>query len=121
VKVRGREAAGIRLRGGTQPRRGTGQRRVNAERLPALAGELVAIGVQVIVTTSTAETRAAKNASAKIPIAFIEIKDPNDYDAALARAKKEGAGGMEPRGHAGWRHLEVAVERIGALLLGCEG
>jgi putative ABC transport system substrate-binding protein len=145
-----------------------------ADRLPGLAADLVAAGVDVIVTTSTGETRAAKNATSTIPIvmtlapdpieqglvvslsrpggnvtglisvvpgvsqkyiellreavpsasrfvvvgapnspfpairrelqvaaqqaginiSFVEIVDPNDYDSALARAKRDGAGGI---------------------------
>ena len=153
-------------------------KRANAEfksdRLPGLAADLVQARVDVIVTTSTLETRAAKSATSTIPIvmtlapdpveqglvvslarpggnvtgltsvvpgisqkyiellreaaptasrlavvgapnspfpairselqagaqqagitlSFIEIHDPDDFDAALARAKKDGAGGI---------------------------
>jgi putative tryptophan/tyrosine transport system substrate-binding protein len=44
--------------------------------LPVLAVELVRLSVDVIVTTGTAATRAAKKATDTIPIVFIRIGDP---------------------------------------------
>ena len=46
------------------------------ERLPALAAELVALTPDVLVTASTPATRAAKLASARIPIVFVGLGDP---------------------------------------------
>jgi len=43
---------------------------------PSLAAELVASGVDVILTTSSPATRAAKQATTTIPIAFTEVSQP---------------------------------------------
>src|SRR5688572_11003993 len=48
----------------------------NAERLPALAAELVALKVDVIVTASTPAIRATKEATTAIPIVFAAAGDP---------------------------------------------
>jgi putative ABC transport system substrate-binding protein len=57
------------------------------ERLPALAAELVRLKVDVIVTSSSAETDAAKRATASIPIVFALVGEPLwiDLVASLAR------------------------------------
>jgi ABC-type uncharacterized transport system substrate-binding protein len=46
------------------------------ERMPAAAGALVAAGVDVIFTTGEAATRAAREATQRIPIVFTLIGDP---------------------------------------------
>ena len=46
------------------------------ERLPALAAELVALKVDVIVTSGTLATVAAKHATSSIPIVFQTLGDP---------------------------------------------
>ncbi len=46
------------------------------DRLPALAAELVDLKVDVIVTPSTIEAVAAKNATKTIPIVFLSTADP---------------------------------------------
>jgi putative ABC transport system substrate-binding protein len=46
------------------------------ERLPALAGELVALKVDVVVAASTAATLAAKQATRTLPIVFAVAADP---------------------------------------------
>jgi len=55
--------------------------------LPALAAELVRLKVDVIVTTSPTGTRAAKEATATIPIVMTNDSDPvgNGFVASLAR------------------------------------
>lgn len=57
------------------------------ERLPALASELVARKVDVIVVSGTATTRAAKQATATIPIVMALVGDPvaSGFIASLAR------------------------------------
>ena len=57
------------------------------DRLTELAAELVRLKVDVIVTTSSAPTRAAKAASATIPIIMLQDNDPvaNGFVASLAR------------------------------------
>ena len=57
------------------------------DRLPALAAELVRLKVDVIVTGGPAATRAAKEATATIPIVMTQDSDPvgNGFVASLAR------------------------------------
>ena len=46
------------------------------DRLPALADELVRLKVDMLVTPSTNEALAAKNATRTIPIVFLSVGDP---------------------------------------------
>src|ERR1043166_713028 len=57
------------------------------ERLPALAAELVAFKVDVLVSGAAAPTRALKEASNTIPIVMAQDNDPvaNGFIASLAR------------------------------------
>ena len=57
------------------------------ERLPALAAELVALNVDVIVTNGAAAIRAAKSSTATIPIVMAFVNDPvaAGFVASLAR------------------------------------
>jgi ABC-type uncharacterized transport system substrate-binding protein len=57
------------------------------DRLPALAAELIGLKVDVIVTTSPAPTRAAKEATSTIPIVFAQDADPvaSGFVASFAR------------------------------------
>jgi ABC-type uncharacterized transport system substrate-binding protein len=56
------------------------------ERLPALAGELVQLKVDAIVTAGTADTKAAREATRAIPIVMTYDNDPvaNGFVASLA-------------------------------------
>ncbi|HEU4341971.1 MAG TPA: ABC transporter substrate-binding protein [Candidatus Binatia bacterium] len=58
-----------------------------SDRLPAMAAELVRLKVDVIVTTGSSATRAAKHASVAIPIVMANDSDPmgNGFVASLAR------------------------------------
>jgi ABC-type uncharacterized transport system substrate-binding protein len=58
-----------------------------SERLPALVAELVRLKVDIIVTGGGAATRAAKEASATIPIVTAQDPDPvgNGFVVSLAR------------------------------------
>jgi putative ABC transport system substrate-binding protein len=47
-----------------------------AERLPELATDLIRQKVDIIVTTVTVDTLAAKNATAEIPIVMVAVGDP---------------------------------------------
>ena len=57
------------------------------DRLPALAAALVRLKVDVIVTSASQETRAAKEATSTIPIVMINVGDPvgTGFVASLAR------------------------------------
>ena len=60
----------------------------NPGRLPALATELVAMGVRAILAVSPAAVRAARNATATIPIVAHDLEsDPiaNGWAASIAR------------------------------------
>ena len=46
------------------------------DRLPALAGEMVRLNVNVIITPSDSQVLAAKNATKTIPIVFYSVSDP---------------------------------------------
>jgi putative ABC transport system substrate-binding protein len=58
-----------------------------SERLPALAAELVALKVDVIVAPSTPQALAAKQATRTLPIVFASVSDPvsSGLVASLAR------------------------------------
>jgi putative ABC transport system substrate-binding protein len=60
------------------------------ERLPALAAELVALKVDVIVTGSTPGTVAAKQATKTIPIVFASAGDPVSSGLVTNLAQPEG-------------------------------
>jgi putative ABC transport system substrate-binding protein len=57
------------------------------DRLPALAAELVRLKVDVIATAGGTSTRAAKEATASIPIVMVQDNDPvgNGFVASLSR------------------------------------
>ena len=59
----------------------------NRDRFPALLAELVRLKVDVIVTDSAGSTRAAKAATAMIPIVMTNVGDPveSGFVASLAR------------------------------------
>jgi putative tryptophan/tyrosine transport system substrate-binding protein len=59
----------------------------NADRLPALAAELVGLNVDVIVTSATPSVLATKKATNTIPIVFVSVTDPvaSGLVASLAR------------------------------------
>ena len=57
----------------------------NPEPLSDLAGELVRLKVDVILTVNTAASQAAKNATKTIPIVFTYVADPAGLVASLSR------------------------------------
>jgi putative ABC transport system substrate-binding protein len=71
-----------------------------AERLPGLAGDLVGQKVELIVTSVTADTLAARNATTDIPIVMVAVGDPvaTGFVKSLARpgAKITGLSQMTP-------------------------
>jgi putative ABC transport system substrate-binding protein len=58
-----------------------------SDRLPALAAELLGLKMDVIITTGSSATRAAKEATVTIPIIMANDSDPvgNGFVASLAR------------------------------------
>ena len=70
------------------------------DRLPALAAELVRLKVDVIVTGGPPSARAAKEATATIPIVMIQVGDPvgSGFVASLARpgGNVTGLSGLAP-------------------------
>jgi putative ABC transport system substrate-binding protein len=57
----------------------------NAERFPDLASELVRVKVDLIVARGTPATRAAKNATATIPVVMATMGDPSALVESFAR------------------------------------
>jgi putative ABC transport system substrate-binding protein len=57
----------------------------HAERFPALADELVRLKVDLIVTRGTPATRAARAATARIPVVMATMGDPRTLVASLAQ------------------------------------
>ena len=68
------------------------------ERLPALAAELVRRNVDLIISSGSPATTAAKGATSTIPIVFLNVADPvaSGYVATLARpgGNLTGLGGL---------------------------
>ena len=60
------------------------------EALPGLAGDLVSLRVNVIVTIGTPATRAAKNATQTIPIVFARVGDPMGFGFVRSLARPAG-------------------------------
>jgi ABC-type uncharacterized transport system substrate-binding protein len=60
------------------------------ERLPQLAAELVALGVDVIVTQGSEATRAAKQATASLPIVFVGPSYPVEEGLVASFARPGG-------------------------------
>jgi putative ABC transport system substrate-binding protein len=89
------------------------------DRLPALAAELVFLGVDVIVVSNTPGIQAAKNATNAIPIVFVGLgTDPVEigFVASLARPGGNitgvGSGGPELYG----KRLELLKEAVPRLV-----
>jgi putative ABC transport system substrate-binding protein len=68
------------------------------ERLPALAAELVALKVDVILAPASAHVLAAKQATRTIPIVFVNSGDPvaNGLVTNLARPGRQCHGVVHP-------------------------
>ena len=88
------------------------------DRLPVLAAELVALQVDVIVAANTTSAKAAKEATATIPIVFIGSTDPVGQGLVASLARPGGnvtgvtsSAGPEIAGK-GLELLKEAVPRI---------
>jgi putative ABC transport system substrate-binding protein len=62
----------------------------DAERFPALAAELLHLGVDLIVTRGTPAAQAAKNATARIPIVMAAIGEPLGVGVVASLARPGG-------------------------------
>jgi putative ABC transport system substrate-binding protein len=72
-------ALGLRERGWVEGKNLRIERRWSdgrAERFPELAAEFLRVGVDLIFTTSSQATKAAKDATGTIPIVFVGVADP---------------------------------------------
>jgi putative tryptophan/tyrosine transport system substrate-binding protein len=61
----------------------------DAARLRSLARELVALAPEVILTTSTANTQAARDATQSIPLVFVTLSDPVTSGVVTNQARPE--------------------------------
>jgi putative ABC transport system substrate-binding protein len=62
----------------------------NVERLPEFAAELVRLNVDVIVPINTPAAQAAKTATARIPIVFVQVADTTGSDLVRSLARPGG-------------------------------
>ena len=90
------------------------------ERLPALAAELAGLNVDVIVTIGTPAARAAKAATATIPIVFVVEGDPVARRLVTSWARPGGnvtglAGSPRELYEKRWQLLKDAVPRASRL------
>jgi putative ABC transport system substrate-binding protein len=61
-----------------------------AERLPGLAAELLALGLDVLLAAGPGPATAAKNATTSVPIVAVGVNDPVDAGLALSMARPGG-------------------------------
>jgi putative ABC transport system substrate-binding protein len=83
-----------------------------AERIPALAAELVRLNVDVIVTEGTKSTLAAKQATKTIPIVMVYAADPvaGGLVASLGRPGGNVTGFSVNLTEIVWKNLEILKE-----------
>src|SRR2546426_2290880 len=88
-----------------------------ADRLPSLAAELVRLNVDVIVTGGSAATRAAKEATATIPIVMAQDNDPvgSGFVASLARPGGNITGLANVSPEVSGKRLELLKESVSKL------
>jgi putative tryptophan/tyrosine transport system substrate-binding protein len=84
------------------------------ERLPALAAELVALKVDVILAGATLPAQAAKQATRTIPIVFTSISDPvqSGLAASLARPGGNATGLSNLTAHLASKCLELLTQAV---------
>lgn len=85
-----------------------------ADRLPALAAELVRLKVDVIVSGGSTATRPAKNATSTIPIVMAQDNDPiaNGFVTSLARPGGNITGLATLRSEVSGKRLELLKEIV---------
>jgi len=85
-----------------------------ADRLPTLAGELVALGVDVIVTQGSPATRAAKQVTTTVPIVMWNTTDPvgQGFVASLAKPGGNITGVADFSGELSSKRLELLREAV---------
>ena len=85
-----------------------------AERLPALAAELVRLKVDVIVTAGTPVTSAAQKATPTIPIVMVNLADPvgSGFIASLARPGGNITGLSNQLVDVSPKHLEMLLSMV---------
>ena len=85
-----------------------------ADRLPTLAKELVALGVDVIVTQGSPATRAAKQITTTVPIVMWNTTDPvgQGFVTSLARPGGNVTGLSDFSGELSSKRLELLREAI---------
>jgi putative tryptophan/tyrosine transport system substrate-binding protein len=90
----------------------------NLDRLPALAGDLVHLNVDVIVSASSQGTRSLKEATNTIPIVMTSDTDPvgNKFVASLARPGGNITGLSILAPELGGKRLELLKEIVPKLL-----
>jgi putative ABC transport system substrate-binding protein len=88
------------------------------DRLPALAGELVRLSVDVIVTSNSGPTRPAKAATVTTPIVMARDIDPvgNGFVASLARPGGNITGLSSLAPEISGKHVELLKEIVPRLL-----
>jgi len=88
-----------------------------SERLPALAAELVRLKVDLILAAGTEATSAAQEATATIPIVFVNASDPlrSGFVGSLARPKGNITGITNITGERGPKHLEILLSIVPSL------
>ena len=84
------------------------------DRLPDLAAELARLKVEVIVTTGSTSTRAAKQATSTIPIVMFQDTDPvaSGFVASLARPGGNITGLSTLRPEISGKQLELLKETV---------
>lgn len=84
----------------------------HGDRLPRLAAELVGLKTDVIVTPGSPATRAAKSATATIPIIMVNTTDPvgQGFIASLARPGGNITGSADFAGELSSKRLELLKE-----------
>jgi len=86
----------------------------NLARIPALAAELVRLKVDVIVTSGSVNTRAAKQETATIPIVMAQDPDPigNGFVASLSRPGGNITGLSNLNRELSGKRLELLMEVV---------